>query len=317
MARSREPNVAQLHVYDPWALARYEKKLRPALVREALDAPGCAQHLAWVFLHEYIRPLRPLDDAALSDVWGAALKKLGDLHTSYGWGSKQHRAKMDGVAADPRGLAAVQAAVASYPEAPLDFLAVLVVDSSEASFDAFLPHFERATRERGKSLEILQWLRKYARPDTSMETLLDRVDDAADEREAASPALRLAAAIGLGKRDRFWFQLYTGSAEGGDHGVPAYQLHVNIDSRRAEWFSIQLARSGAQDSTVFNSQRVWRDDLELGSCQGEDIPDYLARAAVELGITWHPAGALSSNVRGRKRDLILAWLSRGVTPPEG
>lgn len=65
-------------------------------------------------------------------------------------------------------------------------------------------------------------------------------------------------------------------------------------------------------STSFNNAGTQQDTLELGACKPEELPTWLATAAIKLKTAWEPFQP-RSNLRGNKRDRVAQWLSGTAT----
>jgi hypothetical protein len=296
---------------ESWRFARACGRLPPPAIRAVLRRLPAAPGPHAVVLRDLV-PLE-LDDAALEAAWGGALQALLDLQTSYGWGSKQKRAKLQALAAEPRLLGAVQAAAGACEEAPVDLLAVLAIDASEASVDALLPHVERAAREKDRGLDLLQRLRTHARSTPTLDALLARVEGLLEAREAASPALLLARELGFGEVETFWFFTLFGSTGLDRSNVPVYQVSLRVDSREADWLSVHVSGPVGMElripGTSFGADAVHRDELGLGRCAASELPQWLARSARKLGVTWSLSQVdPSTSVRGKKRERLARWL---------
>lgn len=314
-------------IAEHWTLGRRVDRLPPAAIRLFLETDrgefGTAER-AWgahgpvvgeaalVFLKQAV-PVR-LDDDALVARWREALEALLDVNTSYAWGSKQRRAKIQGLARGPF-LEAIQAVVVGCETVAIDFLAALVADGSEASIDALLPRFHRASTEKDKGLDLLDRLRTHAADTPPVRAMLAEIERLLDAREATSPALALAAVIpGLGEVDSFWATVYLSSVEERRGGVGRVQGHIRIDSRSPSWLSVSVTEGevGEWRSTSFDERELDEDQLELGRCEGPGLPAWLARAEKTLDIKWSWDGMpIRTGLRGKKRDALLAWLRSG------
>jgi hypothetical protein len=290
-----------------WGFCRTSMKLPPTVIRAILRRGPDPAHSGSVFVHGFMDGDH--DDLDLIAAWGRAMQACLDLNTSYGWGSKQRRAKLQGVADDAALVAAIQTTAARCEQVPLDMLAVLAIDATEISTDAFVPHFHRANESGDDGLNRLQVLRKYSRPGTAIDELLTVVDKSVDERSSVSPALALAAHIGVGKPRVLWFQLFVHSAAPMASQV---QAHVFVDSRKASWYGVSVTKvetDGRYPGTSFDDTEMHRDDLDLGTCSPQELPTYFATVAQRLGVQWDAEGVgVSSNLRGKKRAALIQWL---------
>jgi hypothetical protein len=296
-----------------WAFARSCGELAPDAIRALLDEPRDADGRAdatLVFLKEAVP--RDADDATLARAWAEALRALLDANTTYAWGSKQRRAKIRGLATSSL-LPAIQAVASGCTDVPLDLLAVLAADGSEALADALLPHFHRAATSAGGSLDLLERLETHAADTPPIRAMLAEVQRLLADRQAASPALAVARAIGLGDLDSFWFWAFLGSRERNRNNVSSVQSNLGIDSTSATWFTVSISivdpTSSAHRGTSFTNERLYRDDLGIGRCEAPELPSLLARAGQLLSIAWDfDAMSPRTNLRGKKRERLVAWM---------
>ncbi len=113
-------------------------------------------------------------DEALTRTWRPAVIALKAFESQYAWGSNEKRARLADVQADARLLEACRAAVVGCTQVPLELLAVLALDGTEASADALLPHVERALVDL-TMLEALARLERFAAPTKEMASLMTLV----------------------------------------------------------------------------------------------------------------------------------------------
>ncbi len=299
-------------VKDPrraWSFARSYKKLPVAVIRGLLSRLEEVTNPVSIFIRVYVA-----GEADVADAWERAMFRLLSLDTTYAWGSKQKRSKLEGLAAERRVVEAVQASVVNSELARMDALAVLAIEASEASVDALMPHYERAAREKDFALDRLQNLKKYASKTPAMVQMTARVDAMVGERNAASPALDFAAAIGLGTMTKFWFDQFLASDLLGRNGVPMYQGALHLDSGQLHWFSVNLSKPnpGQPDQIIqtrFGTKGNASDGLGIGLCTSEELPTWLAAAGKKLKCGWDFAyGAPRTNLRGAKRERMTQWL---------
>lgn len=283
-----------------WSFARQNRRLPEPVIRalltrlEAVPSPWSA------FVRAYVG-----DAADLTEAWGRTTDRMRTLEASGAWGSKKKRDTLMALAQEPRLVEALQAALVAGEVASLDAFGVLALDASDASVDALLPHFERAARTGDSGLDRLQMLKKYATPTPAMTAMLARVDALLDHRKAASPALALATHLGLGRLKEFHFTVVLGTD---DATLPIVQGHVHVDSRNADWMDVVL--SVGQRRSHFTSRTQHDDALGLGRCTAEDLPAWLAAASARLKRT-PVAVHTASNLRGKKRDRLVEWLTAG------
>ncbi len=228
---------------------------------------------------------------------------------SYGWGSKERRAKVEAVARTPHLVEAAQAAIVAAGEFFDDELgAVLALDGSEASADALLPHFDRAVTNR-TGLESIDRLRSLAASTAPIQAMLRKVAQLLGDRSARSPAWWPSEALGIPlDGDAVFFHLSLRSTATGDFGEAIVQGSISVDSRTSPWLSVYV--SGRYGTTMFDDEKLTRDDLGVGRTALTELPQFVARVATKLGITWswEPGFLILSSMRGKKRTALTDWL---------
>ncbi|MFP2906156.1 hypothetical protein ACLESD_14045 [Pyxidicoccus sp. 3LFB2] len=298
--------------HSTWLFARTCRRLPVPVIHAVLDLLESQRRPHAFFLREYVR--RDLGADALAAEWAEALQALLDLETTYAWGSKQKRAKFQALAEAPRVLQALQTAAVACEAVSLDLLAVLASDASEASLDALIPHVERAVRQQDWELDRLQLLHTHARSTPVMEDLFSRMQELIAARQARSPALELARALGFGELDAFWFRAHLSSAASERLPAYRYQAHLSVDSRAAECFSVTVTDATPvgvlpSQGTSFTSAQVRRDTLELGTCEPAGLPAWLGSVAERFHIQWSfDTMSLTTSLRGKKRAQLERWL---------
>jgi hypothetical protein len=202
------------------------------------------------------------------------------------------------VRADPRLVEAARVAAVGATVVPLELLAVLAMEGSEASADALMPHVERALTNEAH-LEPLSRLGRFAAKTKPMTALLALVESRLDAARGASPVMALAKRLGLASGARFRVE-----ARVAGKGLTAF--FVSLDSARpgpafAGW--VQGASRG--------QHRMLHRDDGTTVCPLPELPAYLARAAKDLATEWNFAAATTSYLRGKRLAAFLAWLSSG------
>ncbi|HEY3805221.1 MAG TPA: hypothetical protein VGL61_21575 [Kofleriaceae bacterium] len=284
-------------------LGRSGKGFSPAFVRAFVAAESRnARHV----LLELAVPA-DLPDDELMTRWRRAVEALRGLDLTHAWGAKPRRERFRALAADPVMLAAIQGAAALGENVPIDMLAVLVADGSDASIDALIPHLGNALDKRDSRLDRLRRLRTHAADTPRMRALLAELDDTYDARNASSPALALGPIIGIGGVSLLWFDARIWSREVYAGHTARVQGTISVDSRRTDWFRVYVSEYGVQGSTRFGSHVAAEDHHGVGACDAADLPAWLAATAKHLRVTWDDY-FLSSNLRGTKRERIAAWL---------
>lgn len=305
---------AALKLRDPhawWGFARNVQQLPERVIRVMIDRlRDEPESRLSIFLLSTMH-----DSTALERDWSRAIEGLLDLNTSYGWGSKQRKAKIAGLAKGPL-LPAIQAA-ASRGEGPtLDMLAVLAADGSEASVDALMPHFHAAASSQSRMLDQLERLKTHAAKTEPLRLMFESVERLLGQRNDESPALAFARSIGF-EVDAFSVHWSLWSEQLNRGGVPVYQSHAEVDSTSAIWFHVSVTHVpdslADHRTTSFGSKDAHTiDQLGLGRCSPEALPVWFARAAKKLKVHWSVT-LWHSNLRGANRERALAWM-RGDEP---
>ncbi|NVJ22031.1 MULTISPECIES: hypothetical protein [Myxococcus] len=298
------------------SFGRHCQQLPAPVIRAVLERLAGDVRPAVYFLRESVD--REGSDEALRGSWRMALQGMLDLDVTYGWGSKQRKAKLQGLAENPVLLQAIQTVVVASEEVALDMLAVLTIDASEASLDALIPHVERAVRSQGWELDRLEDLRTHARSTPALDALFERMEALLQARRARSPALELARELGFGEPEVFWFRLYaTGGEEGdGQSMTYRYHCHLTVDSRAPVWFRFSMSSwgpDGVPGRIVsvfdFDSEGLQNDTLGLGACAPSRFPEWMARAAKQLRTEWSlDQMSVMTSLRGRQRTRLVEWL---------
>ncbi len=301
--------------HSAWRFARNCQSIPAAAIREVLRRRPVKADAFVIFLHAMVDAAGP--DEVVEAQWELALRAWLDLQTSYGWGSKQKKQKLRALANSPDVVCAAQASAAGGgPLVPIDLLAVLAIDASDASMDALLAHFTVAASDKGYALQRLKKIKTHAAELEPMRAMLAGIDRKLSERSAASPALLLAADMGLGELKALKFSIHLGCEELNAHDVPRYQVSLTVDSQASVWFHFactHLANAMSMERTQFNSEKVWADALDLGTCDCRELPQWLARAAKKLKVTWaFERVKPHTPLRGKKREAITRWLSASL-----
>jgi hypothetical protein len=298
--------LAQLEHKSYWLVGN-RSAITPAFVRALLARDSKFPR------HLMLKLAVPVDctDDELVKRWNRAADALRALDLTYAWGSKEMRARVRELAADPEILTAIQGVVAMTKSPLATMFAVLVADGSDASIDALIPHLGNALDTRNWRLDWLRNLRTHASDTPRMTALFAELDASYDERNAQSPALALGPIIGLGEVDELWFQAGTSSLESDPGRVSRVQGGVTVDSRKSSWFDAHISVGEGNVYTFANyGLDATRDDdrYGLGPCVPAELPAWLAHAATKLGIAWMPF-APRTNLRGKKRERLAAWLA--------
>jgi hypothetical protein len=261
--------------------------------------------------HVMLRLAVPLDcdDDELMTRWNRAAEASRGLDLTYAWGSKQRKERFRELAADREMLVAIQGAVAMNESPPIDMLAVLVADGGDASIDALIPHLGGALETRDARVNWLRDLRTHAADTPRLNALFAELDATYAARNASSPALALAAVIGLGDLDELWFDFGANSTKVDSFRAPIVQGSVRVDSRTPNWFNVWMSSAHAKGFSGYGIDAVPATDrLGLGPCDPAQLPAWLANAAKTLDVEWLPFAPMT-NLRGKKRARLAEWLS--------
>ncbi|MDP1829152.1 MAG: hypothetical protein Q8L48_38165 [Archangium sp.] len=243
------------------------------------------------------------DPAAPETSWRAAVGALKNFESDYAWGSAPKRQRLTAIAQDPRLLAATQLATVGAERVRDEYLAVLVIDGSETSLDALLPHFSRAMKDPAR-LDALQKVARFARDTPALGEMFSQVNAGLEGRKSASAALALAGELGISSGDRFRVRIDV-------KGLPPGKTScgIVIDSAAGDELRVAvLTGFGADAMTRFTGAKMLQDDLKLGRCELAALPAWLARAAKKLRVRWDRGGVTTGHLRGKRLEVFLSWL---------
>ena len=239
------------------------------------------------------------NDETLLTTWRAAVNALKVFESQYAWGSKEKAARLKDVQSDARLVEASRAAAVGSESVPLELLAVLSLDGSEASADALLPHVERALSDEAQ-LEPLSRLQRYAAKTKAMTSLMTLITNRLEAARTASPVMELAKSLGLASGPRF-----------------RVDVRVAGDGNTGFTLSLDSARPGAAfRGWVDTGQRTKHRMLNLEDggtvCALSELPTWLQSAAKDLGTSWKFETASAQHLRGPRLKAFLSWL-KGAT----
>jgi len=239
-----------------------------------------------------------VDDASddtLLVTWRQAVNALKVFESQYAWGSKEKASRLRDVQGDARLVEASRAAAVGSQVVPLELLAVLALDGSEASADALLPHVERALSDEAQ-LEPLFRLGRYAAKTKAMTSLMTLITDRLEAARSVSAVMELAKSLGLASGPRFRVDVRVS----GDGNTG---FNVSLDSARPG-----AAFRGWVDTGDRTKHRLL--NLEDGTtvCSLSELPLWLRNAAKELGTSWKFETASAHHLRGPRLKAFLSWL---------
>lgn len=293
--------------YAAWTFGRHCQRVPPHVIREVLRLLSADSSTPErLFLREAVDSR--LLDAALTRAWVLALESLLDLSLTYSWGSRQRRERFKALAKNPLVVSAIQAAVVGSEDPPIDMLAVLAVEGSDASIDALLPVFSK-----GDADSRLEKLAVHAAKTPAMRAMLEAITSRRVKKEAGSSAVAFVSnVLGLAEPlEAVKFRIYLSSVESETGGVPLIQGSLSVDSKRDQWWSVELTRVDREMSMKHSSFGVGEraeDALRVGKSSLEELPTWVVKAGKKLAVTWNRDAFFSGSLRGKKRDQVVAWL---------
>lgn len=232
-------------------------------------------------------------DKSLLVTWRAAVNALKLFESQYAWGSKEKAAKLTELRKNERIVEAARAAAVGSTNVPLELLAVLAMEGSEASADALLPHVERALKDESQ-LEPLSRLDRYAAKTKAMTSLMGLIEGRLSAARLSAPANDLANALGIASGTRF-----------------RVEVRVPGTGNRFFWLSIDSDRPGPAFrggvGGVGPSTDLHRPDGTT-ECSLVELPKYLRAAAKKLETTWEFRSASTRHLRGKRLATFLGWL---------
>ncbi len=314
---SQDVDVATALELLDWSWYRFSRSteaLEPAVVRRVLEAldparpsaplPGKApsardqdrRRAAALFLHAAVDTT---NDASLARSWSAAVEALKIFESQYAWGSKQKAARLAHVRADPQLVEACRAAAVGVQRVPLELLAVLVMEGSEGSADALMPHVERALKNE-LELEPLAQLVRYAANTKAMSALVSVVETALEASRGDSKAMALATKLGIASGKRF-------RVEARVTGTGGASFWIDVDSTRPG-----AGYRGWVHEAATRGESLVSEDGE--ACAELDaFPRWIGAWARAHSVEWSFDTATTRHLRGPRLTRFLAWLSSGTS----
>ncbi|HEY1552211.1 MAG TPA: hypothetical protein VGG28_30500 [Kofleriaceae bacterium] len=273
-------------------------ELRARLAREALNKTDLLLKLVAAL---------DLDDDELQRRYMRAQDALSLLQPKeWRWGSKEQRADFRELAADAEFLTALQGVVASDLDVPIEWLGVLVTDGSDASIDALIPRFVSALDNRDERLDQLRKLSKHVAGTPAVRKMLAEITTTHDERNARSPALALGPTSGIGDVTELRFHGSLGSNER-IRSAQLVRLNLRVDSRESTWFTCNASVSIEGTQRFITAKSL--EKFGLPPCEPLRLTSWLTTIALRFEVTWAPFELRYSNLRGKKRRQLIAWLS--------
>jgi hypothetical protein len=265
------------------------RRLLARLQREVAKNKGvlaCAVHYLGAMVDDS-------SDDALVKSWRAALVGLDGVQM-YAFDLTKKHNKLKRLASDARLVAAWQEAAVASERLAFDVLALLVIDASDASLDALLPHLERARGDHER-LEQLEALQRYQTPATA--ALFAQVRDTLHRRRAGSAVLALGERFGLASQGRFQLKLVI-RAKQRVQGSTFDEVSLTFDSHEAPGYFLTFG----QASNTSSSHREVKTSLEK-------LPKALTKLARAAKAEWNFAQATARPHGRAKVTKLLAWLA--------
>ena len=276
-----------------WACkAQTPREIRKTLafVSRAAAKPTRALNCAAVFLNAMVDAT---SDQSLVTTWREALAALDDIQ-KYPFDATKRRNKLRDIARNQRILTAWQTAAVGVTFLPDAVLALLIIDASEASLDALLPHFERA-RLDAEVLSSFEVMARYETPRTT--SLFARLRADAATKRAASPVLAFGERFGLAKNGRFKLSLSVLAKKPAKRFTWDF-IELRFDSNDEPGFSLSTGQQTRTPTSSSSWSRLVRSTLE-------GLPRAIATLARKGKLEWNFEAA-----RPARAAALLRWLSR-------
>lgn len=257
-----------------------------ALIERAAKKPTQALNCAALFLRA------SLDESSLESSWRAALSALDDIQ-KYPFDATKRAKKLRDISRNPRVLLAWQTAAVGAEFIPSAVMALLILDASEASLDALMPHFDRTLRDRER-LSAFEELARYEGPRTA--SLFARLRSHSASERAASPVLRFGERFGLAKNGRFKLSVTLLATTPVNRFTDDF-VSLEFDSDDEPGFSLSTGQRTRTATSSSSWNRVVRSSLD-------GLPKTIAKLAAKSKVEWDFAGASP-----KRAAPLVKWLS--------
>lgn len=286
-----------------WSKFAYAAKALPAdtirtllarLQREIAKDKGvltCAVHYLTAMVGD------ATSDEALVGRWRAALAGLDGLQM-YSESHAKKAKKLKRLAGVAQVLAAWQTAVVASQTVARDALALLIIDATDASLDALLPHFERARGDHAL-LEQLESLQRYQSPATT--ALFASVKGTLSTKRAASPVLALGERFGLATKGRFQLKVVIRATKPAKRSTYD-EVCLTFDSNEVPGYFL----TRGQETTSATSSSSWHREVKTPL---NKLPQALARVARDAKVQWNFEQATTRPLGRAKAARLLDWLA--------
>ncbi|MFT3711806.1 MAG: hypothetical protein QM817_29560 [Archangium sp.] len=260
-----------------------------AFVSRAAAKPSRALNCAVVFLKALVDTET---DESLATTWREALAALDDVQ-KYPFDATKRGKKLRDIARNQRVLTAWQTAAVGVTFLPDAVLALLIIDASDASLDALLPHFERA-RSDADVLSSFEAMARYETPRTA--SLFERLRSDAATKRAASPVLAFGERFGLAKNGRFKLTLSVLAKKPAKRSTWDF-IALSFDSNDEPGFSLSTGQQTRTPTSSSSWSRGVRSTLE-------GLPRAVATLARKGKLEWN-----FEEARPVKAAALVKWLS--------
>ena len=252
-----------------------------------------ASHDATIFLRAL---LDTSSDQSVLATWREGLEGLQSIQ-SYPFDATKKAKKLRQIAKSDRVLAAWQAAAVGSARVQTDVLALLLIDSSEASIDALMPLFQRSLGVPAR-LEQLESVARYETPATAAMFGLTR--QALSASRGTSPVLAFGEKLGLASKGRFRVTVRVRAKKRPKRFTFDFaQLVLDSDGHPG----FMLTRG--QETITPSSSSMWQRQIRCGLTA---IPRALAKIAREAKLEWDFEGATIKPGGTARAAALLEWL---------
>jgi hypothetical protein len=246
-----------------------------------------------------------MSDAELVARWSQLLSAVDGLLAEGLERLLTDKAGLKSMLALPWLVSAIQGVASGCRKVPLTWLAFLIAEGSDESFDAILPRIDRALATGNRVLQDLLALEPFART-----TRFRDVFAAAHRRalEQRSPLVAFMAARGVQANARLMYRQALGSRDL-KMSSPRVAGFVAFDARSEVWWEVMITcRIGTElPCTHVDSRRVRKDQLGLGRFSVDELPAYL-RAAEKKLRTRLQTNDIHTTLHNRARKKLRNWL---------
>ncbi len=237
--------------------------------------------------------------------WQKAMTGLDGIQAYQYASRKQKAAKLASLARDGQFVAAWQAAAVGADWLPLDVLSLLLVDATDASIDALLPHVERALTDPER-LAMFEEAARYETPATA--ALFARMRGELSSQRAASPVLALGERFGLASKGRFRLTVEvraTKPAKRTRTEVTYDVATVTFDSNNDPGFGLSRGQRSRTQGAGSTGSSSWARGV---ACSLDTLPQALAKLATKDHLEWDFDAVTTRPLGPKRAAALLDWL---------